>query len=207
MSNSTNILFSERIFLTEGQTELRVLPSIIEKVTNKTLGLHKSALIQQGGVSSTRKCMMVLDVMDLPTKAIVDFDYAFKLAVADGYLQANDPDILACHQLMGQLAPIHGINLEADGWPRKGGTLNAAQAFALLAADATIQPNIDALHTKLLAHNIWVWKKGAIENHLGLPSKSEQAWANFVTQLKIGTVENTITDHVGVEACVTWLFN
>lgn len=208
LSNSSKILFSERVILTEGKTEQRILPKIIEKITNKTLGLHKYALIRQDGVTNTRKSMEVLAVMGLPTKAIVDLDYAFKNATNDGFLPINDPDLTACHQFMAVLAPANGINLGTDGWPTKlSPSHTAASAITLLATQPQIQANIANLHTKLLAHNIWIWKKGTIEVHIGITGKSEQIWANFVILLQASTLQNTVPDHIEIEACVAWLTN
>jgi putative ATP-dependent endonuclease of OLD family len=208
LSNSTNILFSEKVVLTEGKTEQRVLPKIFEKVTGNTLGIYKYALVRQGGVASTRKSMMVLNAMDLPTKAIVDLDYAFRNAVTDGFIQAADADLAACHQHMGQIAAANGIALEADGYPtNRNSSMSASEAIAFLAAQQPIQQNILNLHTKLLAHNIWLWKKGAIEAHIGLAGKTEQIWANFVNQLQANPLNVAATDHAEITACINWLTN
>lgn len=208
LSNSTNILFSEKVVLTEGKTEQRVLPKIFEKVTGNTLGINKYALVRQGGVASTRKSMMVLNAMDLPTKAIVDLDYAFRNAVTDGFLQAADADLAACHQHMGQIAAAKGIALEADGYPtNRNSSMSASEAIAFLAAQPPIQQNIINLHTKLLAHNIWLWKRGAIEAHIGLAGKTEQIWANFVNQLQANPLNVAAIDHAEITACITWLTN
>lgn len=207
LSNSSHILFSEKVILTEGKTELRLLPHLIAKETGKTLGLHKAALIPQGGVTNTQKCMAVLSVMDLPTKAIVDLDYVLKKGITDGYLAAGDADVAACHTHMATIAPTHAINLGNDGWPSKGGAVSPAAAFALLAADATVQANIESIHQKMLPLHIWVWKKGAIEDHLGLAAKDEQTWANFVNQLKANPFNNVVVDHVGVRDCITWILS
>jgi putative ATP-dependent endonuclease of OLD family len=206
LSNSSNILFSEKVFLTEGITELRVLPKIFDKIMGASLGIHKCCVVKQGGVASTRKSMRVLDVMDLPNKAIVDLDYIFKLAIRDGFLAPTDPDVTSCHQAMQQLSNSHGITLGGDGWPEKrNSSMSPSEAFALLATDQNLASNISNLHDRLKAQNIWVWKKGAIEDHLGITSKSEAAWANFCNQLDIDTVENTISDHTEVIACMQWL--
>lgn len=208
LSNSTNILFSERVILTEGKTEQRILPKIFEKVTGQSLGIYKYALVRQGGVASTRKSMLVLDAMDLPTKAIVDLDYAFRNAVSDGFLQAADFDLVACHQHLAQIAQPNGIALEADGYPtNRNSSMSAAQAIAFLAAQPAVQQNILNIHTKLLGHNIWIWKKGAIEEHLGIVGKTEQVWATFVNALANNNLNAVATDHAEITACVTWLTN
>lgn len=208
LSNSSNILFSEKIFLTEGVTELRVLPKIFEKLTGSSLGVHKCCIVKQGGVASTRKSMSVLDVMDLPNKAVVDLDYIFKYAETDGFIPANDPDIAACRLGMQQLAGAQGIALGSDGWPvNKNSSMSASQAFASLAKDAFIAVNISNLHDKLKVHNIWAWKKGAIEEHLGITAKSETAWAGFCSRLEAGTIATVVIDHQEVTNCIQWLLN
>jgi len=204
--SNPHILFSEKVILTEGTTEQRILPNIVEKISGKTLGLHKFALVKQGGVGSTRKSMLVLGVMDLPNKAIVDLDYVFKNAVSDQFLQANDSDLASCNQLMGQIAGPNGIVLDAAGWPiNNGSSMSASSAISLLSSQAQVQPNISALHTKLLAHNIWVWKKGAIEHHLGLQGKGEHIWATFINTLNTTPLGTAIPDLPEITACVNWL--
>lgn len=42
-------------------------------------------LVRQGGVNNPRKSMLVLTVMDLPTKAIVDLDYILKMELVMGF--------------------------------------------------------------------------------------------------------------------------
>lgn len=206
LSNASNILFSEKVILTEGKTECRILPKIVEKITTKSLGLHKYALVRQGGVSNTRKSMEVLRVMDLPAKAIVDLDYALKHAIDDGFLQPGDQDVQDCIALLIQIAPIHGINLGTDNLPtNKNSSMSAASAIALLANQPQLRQNIDNLHLKLCAQNIWIWKKGAIEEHLGIHGKSEQIWATFVRDIEANGIQNTVSDFIEVQACINWL--
>ncbi|MRG45354.1 AAA family ATPase [Chitinophaga sp. SYP-B3965] len=205
LSNASNILFSERVILTEGRTEQRIFPKLIETVSGRTLGLLKYALVKQGGVTNTRKSMMVLDAMDLPTKAIVDLDYVFKNAVGDGFLQANNPDLLAIRNHLAQIAVANNITLGNDNWPTSNPNVNAANAFSILAAEQQIYPNINNLHTLLVGQNIWFWKSGAIENHLGLTGKTEQIWAAFVNQITQNQWQTVIADPNGIQDCVTWL--
>lgn len=208
LSNASNILFSEGVILTEGKTEQRIFPKIIEKITGKTLGLHKYALVRQDGGANTKKSKLVLDAMGLPNKAIVDLDYAFKLAITDGFLENNDTDLSACKTVMASLASGHGITLDSDGWPSKrNSAMSPSEAFALLAAQPSIQENISNIHSKLLTNGIWLWKKGSIEAHLGLDGKTEQVWATFVSQLDTQEPETVIADIEGVKGCIRWLFN
>lgn len=205
LSNSTNILFSEKVILTEGATEERILPKLIEHLTNKSLGLHKYALVKQGGVTNTRKSMSVLEVMGLPTKSIVDLDYVFKQAVKDGLLNQDNEDLIACREGMQQLATANGIILEG-GWPiKRGSSMSPAKAISLLANIDEMKTHINNLHEILKQNNIWVWRKGDIESHLGLASKSEAIWASFVNELQSAGLENMQLDIEEIKDCVNWL--
>lgn len=205
LSNSSNILFSEKVILAEGKTENRLLPYLIEKISGKTLGLNKCALVQQGGSTNTKKSLGVLNVMDLPSKAIVDLDFVFKQGIKDGFLQENDPDILECKNEMQNLSSTFGINLD-DGWPCKGGTLTAAEGFAKLAQSPNVQTNIQNLKTKFLNEKIWIWTKGTIENHLNLNGKTEAVWAKFQNDVEASNLNDTLqADYQEVEDCINWL--
>lgn len=207
LSNSSNILFSDRILLTEGKTEKRILPKIFEKITGKTLGMYKYALVSQGGVANTKKSMKVLNTMDLPTKAIVDLDYAFNYAIINGFIDEADSDISFCHQFFNTLAKTNSdIELASNGYPKnKSGGKTAYQAFEFMAEQNEVQESLINIHSKLLSHNIWIWRKGAIEKHLGLKGKNESSWANFVNQLITKNLNEVVTDHLGITDCVNWL--
>lgn len=208
LSNSSNILFSERVILAEGKTENKLLPFLVNIISNRTLALNKCALVQQGGSGNTKKSMLVLNTMDLPCKAIVDLDYAFKHGVSDGFLQANDPDIAACVAELALLAPDNGIVLD-NGLPtNKNSSMSAAEAFALLAQRANVQQNILNLKAKLQAQGIWIWTKGTIEKHLNISGKTEQAWARFKNDMETNGIEATLpNDHAEVRACINWILN
>ena len=203
LSNSSNILFAEKVVLAEGKTEKRLLPEIIKKVTNQTLGLHKTALVPVDGSGSIKKTIEVLEAMDLPTKAVVDLDYALKEGESQGFLPAGDPDVTAVRNHLALIAPTHSINLNG-GWPtKKGRSMIASEAFTLLAQEAVIQPNLVSLKTKMQNEGVYIWTKGAIENHLGGIQKNELGWANFNARLETEDLNvilpgdyNEITDFV-----------
>ena len=207
LTNSSNILFSERVILTEGQTEERILPKLIELISGRTLALLKYALVRQGGVDNTRKSMMVLNVMDLPTKAIVDIDYVLKNGIRDGLIQANNLDLIAIKQHLSQINVAQNITLGNDGWPQKNQIVSAAKAFQLLSAEPQIAGNIDNLHVLLLGQNIWFWKRGTIEAHLGITSKNEQAWSAFVNQIIQNPWQGVVADSQSIQDCINWIVN
>lgn len=206
LSNSSNILFAEKVILAEGKTENRLLPKIIQKVTGQTLGLHKTALVPIDGSGSTRKTIEVLTAMAIPTKAIVDLDYALKEGENQGFLAASDADVTAIKAHLASIAPNHSINLNG-GWPTKtGSAMTASDAFALLAREAEIQTNLISLKAKMQTAGIYIWTKGAIENHLGGITKNEMGWASFNARLEKEDLNAILpTDHTEINDLVTWL--
>lgn len=206
LSHSSNILFSERVILAEGTTENRLLPSIIQKVTSRTIGLHKTALVSMGGSGNTRKAMLVLNTMDIPTKAIVDLDFALKQGVRDGFLTAGDSDVAAIQAHLALIAPTHSITLNA-GWPTNS-SMSAADAFRLLAREAAIQANLSSLKAKMQYVGIYVWTKGTIEDHLGGIPKNETGWASFNARLESEALNVILpNDHVEITDFVNWILS
>tara|TARA_B100000787_G_C16181439_1_gene292069 strand:- start:202 stop:1974 length:1773 start_codon:yes stop_codon:yes gene_type:complete len=209
LSNSSNILFSEKVVLAEGKTENKLLPVIIEKVTGKTILHHKAALVKLDGSGSTKKSMQVLSAMDLPTKAVVDLDFALKNGIKEGYLQATDTDITACLNELTNLAVPNNIAIGSDGWPAKNnGSVSAAEGFSILAKSSNTQQNIINICTKMQVHNIWVWKNGTIEDHLNLSGKSEAIWAAFNHTLEQADLQTILpTEYQEIENCINWILN
>lgn len=206
LSNSSNILFAEKVILAEGKTENRLLPKLIQKITSRTLGLHKTALVSIDGSGSTRKTMEVLTAMAIPTKAVVDLDYALKEAENQGFLTVGDSDVLAIRNHLASIAPTHSINLNG-GWPTKtGSAMTAAEAFSLLARETAIQSNLSSLKTKMQTVGIYVWTKGTIEDHLGGIQKNEVSWAAFNARLDTEDLNIILpSDHTELISLVSWL--
>ena len=205
LSNSSQILFSNKVVVAEGKTEQRLLPEIYHLMHNTTLSADKTALVSPGGAGNTSKCLNILAAMEIPAKAIVDLDYAFKGAVSSNLLQVDDEDIVACRNIFANLAQHHNFHLAEDGFPRKGGEITPSAAFVLLSAQPQAQAHIESLHDKLLNHNIWLWKKGAIEEYLGIEGKNERAWAAYKVLLHQNGCEETLTDFEGTQALINWI--
>lgn len=209
LSNSSNILFSEKVILAEGKTENKLLPLIIEKVTGKTILHHKTALVKLDGSGNIRKSIQVLTTMDLPTKAIVDLDFALKQGISEGYLQSGDSDIMACLAELSSISAANNIAVGSDGWPTKSGTsISAAEGFSILAQSPNVKQNIENICIKMKVHNIWVWCKGTIEDHLNLPGKNEAIWASFMSTLETSDLQTMLpNDFQEIENCTNWILN
>lgn len=205
LSHASQMLFADKVVLTEGKTELRLLPFIFEIVSSKTLGQKRIALIAQSGVNDTKKSMAILEHMDLPCKAIVDIDYAFRGAIKNGFLSELDTDIVELKKIINDMGVSGQITVNpTDGLPKKG-VVTAAEAFELIALLDISKPFIENLHNKLRANNIWLWKTGAIEKPLGLNSKDERAWSQFQHSVKSSGLDQVCTDHSAIAEMVAWL--
>jgi predicted ATP-dependent endonuclease of OLD family len=207
LSNSNELLFADYVLLTEGKTEWRVLPALFERITGQSFALIKCALVRQGGVSNTRKSMQVLSAMDIPVRAIVDLDYAFTTATRDGFLSANDPDITECRNLFRELACHNHLRL-VNGLPvNKHSNISASTAYAMMASMPEAERPIRNIHNKLCEQGIWVWTRGAIEEHLGLNGKNEMVWRNFIERSRSKNFIQTLPDYDGIEALCQWIIN
>lgn len=207
LSNSNELLFADYVLLTEGKTEWRVLPALFERITGKSFALIKCALVRQGGVSNTRKSMQVLNAMDMPVRAIVDLDYAFTTATRDGFLEANDPDIKFCRNLFRELAFHHHLRLN-NGLPvSKHSNISASMAYSMMAAMPEAERPIKSIHAKLRSQGIWVWTRGAIEEHLGLKAKNESVWNGFVERSKSADFVKNLPDYEGIYALCQWIID
>jgi hypothetical protein len=206
LSNSNELLFADYVLLTEGKTELRILPHLFEMISGESFALIKCALVRQGGVSNTRKSMQVLSAMDLPVRAIVDLDYAFTGAAFDGFLDREDGDIDYCKNLFRSLAVQERLRL-VNGLPvTRHSSVSASDAYAMLATMPEAQRSLQNIHQKLLRKKIWVWTGGAIEQHLGLEGKNEHVWSAFIERLRrTHKPEREIPDWQGITALVRWI--
>ncbi len=208
LSNSSNILFAEKVILAEGKTENRLLPKIIQKITGQTLGLHKTALVPLDGSGNIAKTIEVLSAMAIPTKAIVDLDYALREGERHGFLTVGDNDVKIIKDHLATIAPTHSICLN-DGWPtstKNGSSMPAFEAFVLLASEAVILSNFVSLKTKMKKAGIYIWTKGAIENHLGGVQKNEMGWADFNEKLETDELKVILpSDHTEICDLINWL--
>jgi hypothetical protein len=143
--------------------------------------------------------------MGLPVRAIVDLDFAFKVAPQHSYLAAGSPDIAACKQALVALEQNGGLKLGDDGFPQRHNGRNAAQGFELLAAHPDAEAPIAAIHDAMKAQGFWVWKRGAIEPHLGLNAKNASTWSKFVRDLAADQTCSFVADPPGVADLCEWL--
>jgi len=206
LTNSSNILFADKIILVEGDTEYWILDKMFEAVKGLPLRHYKTAIVKLHGGGDIKKAMRIMEIMDIPCKAIADLDFAFKAGVRLGYIDKTNSDYIACKNTMANLAGFnaHGIVLDNE-WPKNSDSCSAEKAFELLGAEAVVKHNITNLHELYKQHSIWIWKRGSIETYTGVSSKNPQNWDRFLETLENGTASAVITHYDEVVECFTWL--
>lgn len=205
LTQSAKVLFADNVILAEGKTEQSLLPFLYEEINGFTLSSKNKALISTNSVDNISNTMKILNAMALPAKAIVDLDFAFRGAIINGYIAANDSDILALKGILNQMSLNNLCALETNGLPKNSQICSAAEAFALMATQPNASTYIDSLHNKLLQHNIWIWKSGAIEAPLGLSGKKPQHWAAYKTRVRNVTFAQSCPDPTTIIALTNWI--
>ncbi|MDA0574507.1 ATP-dependent nuclease [Burkholderia gladioli] len=204
LSNSSKILFSERVVITEGKTERTILPAAFHDAFGVTPDEDKIGLVDIGGTPNIPDTMKVLRAMGVPCKAIVDLDFAFRIAPIKGLLDPAHADLAACKVILNELRDGGHIGLDPDGLPTKHNGVSAAAAFELLARHANAVPCIARLHDELKAAGVWIWTKGAIETHLGI-AKTGAAQRAFMAGLADPVYRVAIPDYQTVCDAMAWL--
>ncbi|MEO3701899.1 ATP-dependent nuclease [Acinetobacter ursingii] len=187
INNLSQILFTDRILIIEGTTEEIVLPTLFEKICNKRLEFMRISLIKANGSGSVAKIVKIAKLMNLDYIAVVDLDFAFKVAHQQTYsfIPQDHQSFSPCKQLLQNLENDAKLYLGEDGYPRNGKTNNgeqsisAAQGFELLAELSDAENYLLQLHNDLKEKKIWLWKSGAIENYLCLAHKASNEWHSF----------------------------
>ncbi|MBS4010736.1 MAG: AAA family ATPase [Roseovarius sp.] len=204
LSNSSKILFSERVGITEGKTERTILPVIFHEEFGLTPDEDKIGLVDIGGTPNIPDTMKVLNAMGVPCKAIVDLDFAFRIAPIKALLDPAHADLASCKAVLAQLRDDGQVGLDAEGLPTRHNGAPAAAAFELLATHDIAMPCIARLHEELKALGLWLWTRGAIEAHLGI-AKTSAAQIAFMTNFANDGYRAAIPDYQSVRDAMAWL--
>ncbi|MEN8933962.1 MAG: AAA family ATPase [Planktotalea arctica] len=204
LSNSSKILFSERVGIIEGKTERTILPVIFHEEFGLTPDEDKIGLVDIGGTSNIPDTMKVLNAMGVPCKAIVDLDFAFRIAPIKALLDPAHADLASCKAVLAQLRDDGHVGLDAEGLPTRHNGAPAAAAYELLATQDTARPCIARLHEELKALGVWLWTRGAIEAHLGI-AKTSAAQRAFMTNFANDGYRAAIPDYHSVRDAMAWL--
>jgi ABC-type cobalamin/Fe3+-siderophores transport system ATPase subunit len=205
LTNSAKFLFSEKVLFAEGKTESVLLPEIFAHEIGATVAERRTAIISLGGSSNFPSAMRVLEAMGIPVRALVDLDFAFKVAGTYDLLPADHAGVLGCKEIFGEMGAAGEIALSDDGLPRGGNGMSAAKAYALMAERSDAAAHIEMVHADLLQRGIWCWTAGSIEDHLGLQSKSAGAHCAFLAGFREDGYCEALPHYAAVRALVQWL--
>ena len=205
LSNSTRVLFSEKIVLAEGKTEQTLLPDLFQHEAGCSLEEDRLGLVSLGSSSDVPKALPVLAAMGIPTKAVVDLDFAFRPAIQHELIADDHAAVVGCKAVLARLQGEGKIGLAEDGFPRKLGATTAARAYEIMAAEPDAREFIDAIHEHLRAQGIWVWKDGTIETHLGLQGKTASVHSTFLSSFPNEEFRNELPNYMNVQSMLNWL--
>lgn len=201
--NMNQILFSDRVLIAEGATEQSVLPYLF-KALNRQLSTYKTALVIADGCTGIHKIGRILDKIGIPFKALVDLDYAFTTARGANLLANNDEVLLAAIPMLSASATRNGFDLEGGILPRRTGDRKAYIAYDLFASESASEEVIQELHERLKTKGYWLWKKGAIEQHLSLATKTTGDWISFKMRLKNEPATQVLDDYENLHQMTIW---
>ena len=112
-----------------------------------------------------------------------------------------------CRNLFRELAFHNHLRL-VNGLPvNKHSNISASKAYAMMAAMPEADKPIRSIHAKLRSQGIWVWTRGAIEEHLGLEAKNETAWSNFIERSKSQNFVRNLPDYEGITELCKWIID
>ncbi|MDV7144755.1 AAA family ATPase [Tropicimonas sp. TH_r6] len=205
LSNSTRVLFSEKVVLAEGKTEQTLLPDLFQHEAGCSFEEDKLGLVSLGSSSDVPKALPVLAAMGIPTKAVVDLDFAFRPAIQNGLIADDHAAIQGCRSILNRLKADGRIDLAEDGFPKKSGEITAAKAFELMASETESRDHIDAIQEHFVQRGIWVWTDGTIETHLGLEAKTASAHSNFLSSFQNEAFRDSLPNYENVREMLNWL--
>lgn len=200
--NLGQILFSDTVLIAEGETEKQVLPFLIKKVTGKSLGELKLALVIASGSQSIPGMINILKEMNIPVKALADLDFAFS-AQKFHLIDKENENIKKCLDIVSEIQPKHGFHLQGR-YPTSGNGFKAAQIYELMAQQPEAIDSIHGLIEHFKTHSIWVWKLGAIEPHLCLETKETGEWYKFKQNLDEKSLEEVVLDPIHINEFTSW---
>lgn len=205
LTNASKILFSENVILAEGKTERAILPDIFAQEFGSTMDEEKLGLVTLGGSGNIPNSMKVLTAMGIPSKAIVDLDFAFKVAPSAGLITENHPAIIACKAVFARLSDAGHLTIDATGLPKNANGVTAPEAFEMMCREDEAAEHVDAIQAHLNDLGIWCWTKGTIETHLGLADKSAATHMNFLNKLGDEGFQAGLPDYASAQAMMLWL--
>lgn len=202
--NLSQILFSDKVLIAEGETEKQVLPSLFYAFTGRTPGESKLAIIIANGSKNLAGMRKILELMEIPCLMLVDLDYAFVNAHKHGFIDEEDITRKTCLSILKKIQPVYGFALQGD-YPTRNNDFKASDIYEILAKEEEAQQHIVSIHEKFKSCGIWLWHMGAIEPHLCIVSKESGEWYRFKERLTQEPCYEVVEDAYHIRSFIEWI--
>ncbi|WP_291372406.1 AAA family ATPase [Acinetobacter sp. UBA6720] len=208
LNNASHIFFSDEVLLVEGKTELRVLPNIYSKITDRPFHLRKIALIAVEGKHNLIPMQKVIQALGIPVRIIADLDFIGNCAFWELIDENNAKDFEDFRKFVQKYKDHSDLQIDTEH------TINCdtlrqikAKKFNSIASFPEAKPIIENIHKSLKAKDIYIWKKGDIESIYGFNSKKEQEWKLFNSALINNEIplESLIHDFEHLLDAIHWI--
>lgn len=205
LSNSKEFLFCDKVFLVEGRTEQLILPEIYRTLSGKSLSESRVGIIKLDGSGGLIKASKVLKAIGFQAKVIADLDYIFREIAGHGIVGITDERLNEMRSVCTRLVAQGKLEVSNDGFPKKSDLGTAEQGFVLAASETDGAEIIHSFLDEFKHNDVWIWSRGAFEEHIGLDSKKPRAQRQFIAQLENADFLNTIPDREGVAAALSFV--
>ncbi len=202
ISNSREFLFSDNVLLCEGISDLRIIPHLYKAIKTRELSSDKIGLIKLDGSGQTLKVVRVLSALGVKVKAVVDFDYAFKVAPSNGLIDSKLPNFVKIKSFISDLASNNGWKLSTDGCFEKA---NSAEGYMAVATEPDLRDAVAEIRATLRNAGIWAWNGGAIEQVLGMKSKDLSEQLRMIECIKNGSLFGKLEGVDEIKAFVNFI--
>lgn len=205
LNNSSQFLFCSRVAFVEGKTEKIIFPELVEKVTSTSLMESGTALVALHGCDGLPNTRTVLRALEIEHRAIVDLDFAFKNWKQLQVWTNQDPLYQDCLKEMRKIALDHGYETKDNGTFKKGNGHSAEEAYHTFATSVQGTPLVAQIVEQFKHEGIWIWSRGSIEYHLGMPGKGGDAIRSYTARLLTEQAELVIDDLDGITQALNWV--
>lgn len=175
LGNSKEILFCQKVLLVEGVTEPQVFPSLYRASVGRTLREDKTGIVRLSGSGDMKKALQVLETMGVSAFGLVDLDYPFTQGVRSKLIEEDDSDRITVKDWFHGKKEEFGFELGPEGFPTKKSQDGSEGSFRRMADDPANDDAIQKLHQRMREQRIWFWRRGSIEQVMGIDVKNDSS--------------------------------
>ncbi len=207
LGNIAEIYFASKVVLCEGKTDQRLLTLAYEQYFHRPPDLDQITFISMGSSTSIPRAMSVLATMGVRTLAVVDLDFGYTGARSSRLLPRDGEDLSHVKTVLQRLRDEHGFSLGGNGLPQADSTKSwdAADAWALFAADEEGRALAGDVQQALKGLGIWAWQEGCIEQVTNTDKKGEDAIIEQEQRLSEMSADEIEQQMPAFKACFDWI--